>query len=280
MLALPGLFPIGHPSNGGKSESEIRVDWLAIAQTNGTVIINVMVVSKRFLHLCAAICAYALFILIFVLLALVMFVLLTVSPFLFLVAIGKRGWKDACRIRLTSRNLEYYEEVALRHYMPNSRCRHDYTEVAYDGEVKATMHALLATQNEGEQARPALVFVHGTGGSALSFAESLEHLAHTHDVFAVHLPGFSGRSPCSKSFAPKLRNPSKALDFYCECLKTFLQKHQLCEVGAVGAQGPIRARNRPSLAFPFHCYACVLAGHHGSSFIWWILGNSLFRSAP
>ncbi|KAF5843502.1 Alpha/Beta hydrolase protein [Dunaliella salina] len=96
------------------------------------------------------------------------------------------------------------------------------------------MHALLAKKKASEVGgkqttrRPALLFIHGTGGRILSFADAMDILTSEYDIYAVDLPGFSSRSPCA--FAQTLRRTGTAADFYCHCIKTFIEKHQLKEV--------------------------------------------------
>eukprot|EP00200_Dunaliella_tertiolecta_P000790 CAMPEP_0202362414 /NCGR_PEP_ID=MMETSP1126-20121109/14599_1 /ASSEMBLY_ACC=CAM_ASM_000457 /TAXON_ID=3047 /ORGANISM="Dunaliella tertiolecta, Strain CCMP1320" /LENGTH=358 /DNA_ID=CAMNT_0048956587 /DNA_START=177 /DNA_END=1253 /DNA_ORIENTATION=+ len=113
--------------------------------------------------------------------------------------------------------------------------------VAGNGEIQASMHALLASRKErvkgwnsrarGPSTHPTLLIIHGTGGRILSFADSIDILTSAYDVYALDLPGFSSRSPCAN--AKTLRRTGTAVDFYCHCIKAFIEKHHLKKVTIV-----------------------------------------------
>ncbi|KAF5841062.1 Alpha/Beta hydrolase protein [Dunaliella salina] len=182
--------------------------------------------------------AYTAFATVFLGFALGLLLLALATPFIYLAAACRRGWGAAAsRVHLTPENLAYLEESALTQCLSNSAFQHDQTPVvAADGKKQATMHALIASRNAGRTGqvarRPALLLIHGTGGSALSFGGAINLLTSTYDVYALDLPGFSPRSPCH--VAPTLRvRTSNAVDFYCQCIKAFIEKHEIREVTIV-----------------------------------------------
>lgn len=111
--------------------------------------------------------------------------------------------------------------------------RDDDTTICLEGRPVARMHAIIA-HRRGESKRRGhapLLFIHGTGGSCLSFGRAMDILSldpSSSTMYAVDLPAFNPRSPV----LDRERMQRDVLQFYCACLHTFVEKHKLRKVGA------------------------------------------------
>ncbi|KAF5835648.1 Alpha/Beta hydrolase protein [Dunaliella salina] len=169
-------------------------------------------------------------------LLLYLLVLILATPVTYLLAVKRRGWRAASLFWIWNLdNLIYLQESSWREHMLNSSYQHEQTSITYYGDekIQASVHGILARKEaaEGQVQRRPLLFVHGMGGSALDFSKAMNTMISEYDVYAMELPGFYPRSPFAA--AQTLTQTGTVIDFYCSCIKTFIEKYHLEEVTVV-----------------------------------------------
>lgn len=82
------------------------------------------------------------------------------------------------------------------------------------------MHVLHVHSNK--EAAPVLILIHGAAASSLSFADTMDALAATFDLYVVDLPGF-GRSHVNATFEDVSSMYEDTTDFHCDVVYEFLK---------------------------------------------------------
>lgn len=96
---------------------------------------------------------------------------------------------------------------------------------------------------------PALLLVHGLGGSWQTWLENIPHLGRTHRVLAVDLPGFGGSDPL---------DPGTPLDARVDALRALLDSLGIGDVVACGHSLGGLVAGRLALAEPDRVRALIL----------------------
>ena len=101
------------------------------------------------------------------------------------------------------------------------------------GQLCWLMHSIVAKPKS--DGKPHMLFVHGIGGTSLSFAGIFDRFSDSFTCHFLDLPGF-GRSNIThgkRSNALKMSG-AEVVDLYCQCLHNYVTVHGLSKVHIVG----------------------------------------------